>query len=166
MNSIFTRRSVRKFLPRAVEPEKIDRILRAAMQAPSATNQQPWEFLVVDDRQLIDRLSQFSRYSKLLLGAPLAVVALERTGLRARTFVPQDMGACVENLMLQAVEEGLGSVWMGVGGGERRQFINDMFSLPRTVEPFAVIAVGYPEEENANHFTDRYEEERVHFNKY
>lgn len=166
MNEIFTRRSVRKFLDRPVEAEKTEKLLRAAMQAPSATNQRPWEFVVVNDRRLIDRLSRFSPYAKPLVGAPLAVVALSRKDVRAPRFAAQDMGACVQNLLLQAVSEGLGAVWMGVGAGERRQFVSDLLSLPRTVEPFAVIAVGYPRQENANSFTDRYESERVHFNKY
>ena len=167
MNSIFTRRSVRKFLDKAVEPEVIDRMLRAAMQAPSATNQQPWEFIVIDDRQTIDRLADFSPYAKMLPGAPLAVVILEKQGMRAPRFTEQDLGAAVQNLMLQAVKEGLGTVWMGVGrNSERETFLTEMFNLPETVKPFAVLAIGYPAEENANRFVDRYDETRVHYNKY
>ena len=167
MNSIFTRRSVRKFLDKAVEPEVIDRMLRAAMQAPSATNQQPWEFIVIDDRQTIDKLSEFSPYAKMLPGAPLAVVILEKQGMRAPLFTEQDLGAAAQNMMLQLVEDGLGSVWMGVGrGSEREAFLTEMFSLPETVKPFGVFAIGYPADENANKFVDRYEESRVHWNKY
>ena len=167
MNSIFTRRSVRKFLDKAVEPEVIDRMIRAAMQAPSATNQQPWEFIVIDDRQTIDRLSDFSPYAKMLPGAPLAVVILEKQGMRAPLFTEQDLGAAAQNMMLQLVEDGLGSVWMGVGrGSERETFLTEMFSLPETVKPFGVFAIGYPADENANKFVDRYDETRVHWNKY
>lgn len=167
MNSIFTRRSVRKYLDKAVEPEKIDRMLRAAMQAPSATNQQPWEFIVIDDRQTIDRLADFSPYAKMLPGAPLAVVILEKQGAKAPLFTEQDLGAAAQNMMLQLVEDGLGSVWMGVGRGtERETFLTEMFSLPETVKPFGVFAIGYPADETANKFVDRYDETRVHWNKY
>ncbi|MBQ8604110.1 MAG: nitroreductase family protein [Oscillospiraceae bacterium] len=167
MNSIFTRRSVRKYLDKAVEPEKIDRMLRAAMQAPSATNQQPWEFIVIDDRRTIDRLADFSPYAKMLPGAPLAVVILEKQDMRAPLFTEQDLGAAAQNMMLQLVEDGLGSVWMGVGRGtEREAFLTEMFALPETVKPFGVFAIGYPADENANKFVDRYEETRVHWNKY
>lgn len=167
MDIIFNRRSVRKYTDQKIEPEKIDRMLRAAMQAPSATNQQPWEFIVIDDKETIVKLADFSPYAKMLPGAPLAMVILEKQGLRAPLFTEQDLGACMQNLMLQAVEDGLGTVWMGVGkGSEREAFLTKMFDLPETVKPFAVLAIGYPADENANRFTDRYDETRVHYNKY
>jgi nitroreductase len=167
MDIIFNRRSVRKYTEQKIEAEKVDRMLRAAMQAPSATNQQPWEFLVIDDKETIVKLAEFSPYAKMLPGAPLAMVILEKQGVRAPLFTEQDLGAAVQNLMLQAVEDGLGSVWMGVGRGtERETFLKEMFNLPETVKPFAVLAIGYPADENANKFVDRYDETRVHYNKY
>jgi nitroreductase len=167
MDIIFNRRSVRKYTEQKIEAEKVDRMLRAAMQAPSATNQQPWEFLVIDDKETIVKLAEFSPYAKMLPGAPLAMVILEKQGVRAPLFTEQDLGAAVQNLMLQAVEDGLGSVWMGVGRGtERETFLTEMFNLPETVKPFAVLAIGYPADENANKFVDRYDETRVHYNKY
>ncbi|MEG1782716.1 MAG: nitroreductase family protein [Oscillospiraceae bacterium] len=167
MNTIFTRRSVRSFLDKEVESEKIDRLFRGAMQAPSAVNQQPWEFIAVTDKEKIQKLSHFSPYAKMLNEAPLAVVILEKTQVRTSMFAQQDLGACTENLLLQAVEEGLGAVWMGVGHDtERAKFITEMFDLPKEVIPFCVIAIGYPKEENANKFIDRYDESRVHFNNY
>ena len=167
MDIIFNRRSVRKYTEQKIEPEKVDRMLRAAMQAPSATNQQPWEFLVIDDKDTIVKLAEFSPYAKMLPGAPLAMVILEKQGMRAPLFTEQDLGAAVQNLMLQAVEDGLGSVWMGVGRGtERETFLTEMFNLPETVKPFAVLAIGYPADENANKFVDGYDETRVHYNKY
>ena len=167
MKIIDERRSVRKYTDKKIEAEKIDRMLRAAMQAPSATNQQPWEFLVIDDKETIVKLADFSQYAKMLPGAPLAMVILEKQGMRAPRFTEQDLGACVQNLMLQAVEDGLGTVWMGVGkGSERETFLTEMFNLPETVKPFAVLAIGYPADENANRFVDRYDETRVHYNKY
>ena len=167
MDIIFNRRSVRKYTEQKIEPEKVDRMLRAAMQAPSATNQQPWEFLVIDDKDTIVKLADFSPYAKMLPGAPLAMVILEKQGMRAPLFTEQDLGAAVQNLMLQAVEDGLGSVWMGVGRGtERETFLTEMFNLPETVKPFSVLAIGYPADENAIKFEDRYDETRVHYNKY
>ena len=96
-----------------------------------------------------------------------AMIVLEKQGMRAPRFTEQDLGAAVQNLMLQAVKEGLGTVWMGVGrNSERETFLTEMFNLPETVKPFAVLAIGYPAEENANRFVDRYDETRVHYNKY
>lgn len=167
MDAIFNRRSVRKFLDKAVEQEKTERILRAAMQAPSAKNQQPWEFIVIHDKRKIEKLSQFSPYSKLLLGAPMAVVILEKCDVSASLLAQQDLGACTQNMMLQAVEEGLGTCWMGVGKEtDREKFLIDMFALPDNVKPFAVIAVGYPQQQDANKFVDRYDETRIHMEEY
>lgn len=167
MNEIFTRRSVRKFLEKDVENEKIEMLLKAAMQAPSRGNQQPWEFIVVTEKDLVLKLSNFSRYSKLLVGAPVAIVVLMKKNCYAPSHAPQDLGACVENLLLQAVSEGLGTCWMGAGTGDDRDaFLIDMFNLPETVVPYGVIAVGYPAEEGMNKFVDRYNESLVHYNKY
>ena len=167
MEIIFNRRSVRKYQDRPVEADKVDRLMRAAMQAPSATNQQPWEFIVIDDRETLVKLADFSPYAKMLPWAALGVIVLEKQNMRAPLFTEQDLGAATQNLLLQAAFEGLGTVWMGVGrGSEREAFLTEMFSLPESVKPFAVIAVGYPEDENANKFVDRYDETRVHYNKY
>lgn len=167
MEIIFNRRSVRKYQDRPIEADKVDRLIRAAMQAPSATNQQPWEFIVIDDRETLVKLADFSPYAKMLPGAALGVIVLEKQNMRAPLFTEQDLGAATQNLLLQAAFEGLGTVWMGVGrGSEREAFLTEMFSLPESVKPFAVIAVGYPEDENANRFVDRYDETRVHYNKY
>ena len=115
----------------------------------------------------MERLAKFSQYARPLLGAPAAVIVLEKTDIDFPLFSQQDLGACTENLLLQVVDEGLGAVWMGVGAGsEREQFITDMFSLPATVRAFAVVAIGYPEDDNANKFVDRYDETRVHWEKY
>ncbi len=167
MNEIFIRRSVRKFMDKPVEAEKLEMLLKAAMQAPSRGNQQPWEFIVLTEKDKVMQLSEFSRYSKLLTGAPRAIVVLEKQGLYAPSHAPQDMGACVENLLLQAVTEGLGTCWMGAGTGDSRdEFLINMFALPETVKPYGVIAVGYPAEEGLNKFVDRFDATRVHYNKY
>ncbi len=167
MEIIFNRRSVRKYTDQKIEADKVERLMRAAMQAPSATNQQPWEFIVIDDKETLVKLADFSQYSKMLTGAPLGVVVLEKQGLRAPAFTEQDLGAATQNLLLQAAYEGLGAVWMGVGrGSERETFLTEMFSLPESVKPFAVIALGYPQDENANKFVDRYDADRVHYNRY
>ena len=78
MTSIFKRRSVRRYTDQKVEKEKIESLLRAAMQAPSACNQQPWEFIVVEDKQTVEQLSKFSPYARMLLEAPLAIIILEK----------------------------------------------------------------------------------------
>lgn len=165
MDAIFSRRSVRSYLTRPVESGKVEMLLRAAMQAPSAGNQRPWEFVVVRDRDALVRLSEMSPYSGHIARAPLAIVLLGNRGrLRFPENWEQDMGAAAENILLEAVDQGLGAVWTGVHPvPERVEAIRGQFSLPEELMPFAVIAIGYPEKPNANHHLDRYDPERVHF---
>jgi nitroreductase len=167
MNSIFQRRSVRTYLEKPVEPEKMETLLRAAMQAPSAGNQQASEFLVVQDAAALRQLSRMSPYAGLLAKAPAAIVLLGNAQrMKFSENWEQDLGAAAENLLLEAAELGLGAVWLGVHPlSERIDTVKAQFSLPERLRPFAVIAVGYPKAENANHFVDRWDAERVHYEK-
>ena len=167
MNAIFTRRSVRTYKGKPVEAEKIDKLLRAAMQAPSAGNQQSSEFIVVQDKEALLRLSLMSPYARSIAKAPLAIVVL---GNEERLKFPenweQDMGAAAENILLEAVELGLGAVWFGVWPLEERvAALRDQFALPQGLKPFCVIAAGYPKDEDANHFAERFDTARVHYEK-
>jgi nitroreductase len=167
MKIINERRSIRSYEDRPVEPVKIEKLLRAAMQAPSAANQQPWEFIVVRERAILKKLADLSPYSKMLTAAPLAFVLL---GNREKMAWPQvwqqDLGAAAENLLLEAVELGLGAVWLGVAPMEERMsFISELFGLKDTLYPFCVIPVGYPAGKE-NTFVDRYDQAKVHFEKY
>ena len=165
MDIIDRRRSVRSYQNREVEPEKIEKLLRAAMQAPSAGNQQPWEFLVVQDPDTLQRLSSVSPYTGHVARAPLAIVLLgSMAHLRFPESWEQDLGAAAENLLLEAVNQGLGAVWAGIHPfAERVDAVRELFSLPPELMPFAIIAVGYPEKADANHFIDRYDSSRVHY---
>ena len=99
MNSIFHRISVRKYEDRPVEKEKIMEILRAGMQAPSACNQQPWEFYVVTDKEKIQKLSKVTPYTGCATGAPVVIVPVYRTeGLVAPSFAQIDMAIAQENI--------------------------------------------------------------------
>ena len=168
LNSIFTRRSVRTFQNRLVEPEKLNRILRAAMQAPSAGNQRPWEFLIIDDEDLRSKLSGISPYAKPVLKAPVSIVLLgNMEDLKFPRNWELDMSACAQNLLLQAVDEGLGAVWLGVAPEEDRiAYLKNLFDLPENVIPFCIIPIGYPEEGKGNRELDRFDAGRIHENKY
>ena len=167
MNMLFTRRSIRRFQEQPVEQEKIERLLRAAMQAPSAKNMQPWEFLVVTDAEDRKAVSTMSPYSGMCVYAPLVIIVMENTecGPHTAIYHQQDLAAATQNILLQAVEEGLGAVWCGCGPDENKMaVIRDYFKLPEHIKPFSVIAIGYSEKENC--FVDRYLPERVHYGKW
>lgn len=166
MQEIFIRRSVRTYKDIPVEKEKIEKLLRAAMQAPSAGNQQPWEFIVVQDKDLLNKLSGISPYSKMVAKAPVAVVMLaNKSNMRFFENWQQDMGAATENLLLEAVHLGLGGVWLGVAPVEdRMNAVKEIFDLPDNILPYSVVPIGYPETEQK--FVDRYDADKVHYDKY
>ena len=167
MNAIFTRRSVRAFKDKEVEQEKIEKILRAAMQAPSACNQRPWEFIVVKGKENLVKLAEYNPYAGSLRGANLAIIVLAN---KAKMVSPehwqQDLGAATQNIQLEAVELGLGTVWYGTAPDKGRMgYIQNMFELDDNILPYSVLAVGYPKNEGANYFEDRYDESVVRYIK-
>lgn len=137
------------------------------MQAPSAGNQQPWEFIVVRDREALGRLSKMSPYSGPVAGSAVTLVLLANAGeMRIPTAWQQDLGAAAENVLLEAVHLGLGAVWLGVATSEASTaFVRELYHLPEAIKPFCLIAVGRPDGQK-NEFVDRYRPERVHYEKY
>jgi nitroreductase len=167
MQEIFNRRSIRKFEDKPVEKEKIDLLLRAAMQAPSAGNQQPWEFIVVEDREALNNLSLMTPYSKPVAGSAVTFVLLANgNNLNIPTAWQQDLGAAAQNILLEAVHLGLGAVWLGVATSDSAvAYIKELYELPGHIKPFGLIAVGYPDDQK-NEFVDRYKAEKVHYEKF
>lgn len=162
LKGIFHRTSVRQYQDKPVENEKIELMLRAAMAAPSAMNQQPWEYYVVTNRVIIEKLSESTPYTGCAKGAPIVFVACYRRECLRPMYAQIDLSASVENLLLEADELGLGAVWMGIAPiEERMKLIAEIVDMPDELEAFALIACGYPLKEQAQQ--DRYEEARVHY---
>lgn len=162
MNSIFHRISVRKYQDRPVEKEKIEDMLRAAMQAPSAVNQQPWEFYVITDKKMLEELSRVSPYAGMTKDAPCAIVSAYRKDCRIPAYAEIDMSIAMENLWLETDSLGLGGVWLGIAPVEERmQAVEKVVGLPENLRAFAIFPFGYPAEERGQQ--DRYETERIHW---
>jgi nitroreductase len=168
MDVIFNRRSIRRFKKQAVEQEKIERLLMAAMQAPSAANQQPWEFIVVQNKGSLERLAGTCAYSKMVAEAPLAIVLLgNEDRMRLQLHWEQDMAAAAQNILLEATHLEMGGVWLGVAPmKDRMDLISEIYGLKSKLRPFCVISIGYPEEVQDHKFVDRYDPSRVHYDKY
>jgi nitroreductase len=162
MHAIMSRRSIRRFTPEAVEGATVGALLRAAMAAPSAGNQQSWRFVVVEDRERLDRLARTSPYAGLLTQAPLAVVVCgETAGARHPGFWVEDCSAAMENLLLAAHAVGLGAVWLGYYPDEERvELVRDELGIPEAVVPLGIAAVGHPAEEKEP--ADRFDPVLVH----
>ena len=162
MNELYTRVSIRKYQNRPVEPEKTLALLRAAMQAPSAKNQQPWEFYVVTNRAKLEALSTVSPYSGMTKNAPAAIVSVYRKDCMLPDYAHIDMSIAMENLWLECVSQGLGGVWLGIAPQEERmRAVEEVLELPENVRAFAIFPYGYPAEERQQR--DRFDESRIHY---
>lgn len=167
LDNIATRTSVRDYEARPVEKEKIEKMLRAAMAAPTAMNKQPWHFVVVDQRNVLDALAGVNPYAKMLKKAPLAIVVCGNTDKMieggGRDFWIQDASAATENLLLAAHAMGLGAVWTGAYPSEERCIsISKVLSLSDNLVPLNMIVVGYPAEQPQP--KQKFKEENVSYN--
>ena len=162
MKEIFERVSIRRYEERPVEEEKLEALLRAAMAAPSAGNQQPWEFYVIRDRELLEKLSKVSPYAGCTAKAPAAIVSAYREKLWAPAYAQIDMSIAMENLWLSCSEQGLGGVWLGIAPVEERmRAVEEIVGIPEGQRAFAIFPLGYPAESRAQQ--DRWDPERIHW---
>ncbi len=166
LSCIMSRRSIRTYEPRGLAPDDIDVILRAAMAAPSAGNQQPWRFVALTDRAVLDAAAETTPYGKMLREAPFAlVVCADTRELKHPGMWQQDCSAAVQNALLAANALGLGAVWLGYWPKmERVTPLKELLGMPEGVEPLAVLAVGHPAEEKPP--AERYEPSFVHLNRW
>lgn len=170
IENIMTRTSVRQYdSERTISRDTLEILLRAAMAAPTAVNKQPWQFVVLDEREAIDSLCAYLPYAKMLEHAPLAIVtcgdltkAIEGEG---ETYWIQDVSAATENLLLAAHALGLGAVWTGVYPiSDRVSGVQKALGMPDSIVPLAVVPVGYPAMDQSP--KDKWEPAKVHYNKY
>lgn len=165
MSLILKRKSIREFKDIAITEEEIKALLTSAMQAPSAKNQQPWDYIVVDDKKLLNHLSKMHKGSWPLKTAPLAIIPVLRESDKSPLMTQQDISASIENILLEAVNLELGSVWIGVYPlPERIAHVSEIFDFPKENTPFAILAIGHPQQ--SSKVTLRYDEERVFRNKW
>lgn len=163
MKTIFDRRSIRSFTDEKVSKEDLEKLLRAAMAAPSAKNGQPWEFIVVQDTEKIQKMSRLTPYARPLMHAPLGIVVCGN--LEVNSYIEYcmiDCAAATENLLLEAHHLGLGGVWIGMypWPGNFEKF-NELLTLPEHIKPLWMIAVGHPSQEGV--YIEKYKEEKIHF---
>ncbi len=162
IEAILTRRSVRKYTDREVSDALVTELLRAAMAAPSAQNQQPWQFVVVRDRGLLEGLAGANPYAGMTREAQLAIaVCGDLSREKSPGFWVQDCAAATENLLVAANAAGLGAVWTGTYPREERVAkVKELLALPEHIIPLAVVPIGYPAEHPAP--ANRFDPARVH----
>jgi nitroreductase len=163
MEALTTRRSVRRFEPKPVPGELVKMMLRAAMQAPSAANAQPWHFVVITERLALEKVTEFHPAAESLHQATLAILVCGDSQLEKRPdrWI-MDCSAATQNILLAAHANGLGAVWLGIHPDPIRiEGLRRLANLPDHVHPLSLVAVGYPEQETKP--VDRYRAERIHY---
>ena len=160
INTILTRRSIRKYTSERISDEDVKAMLEAAMAAPSASNRKPWHFIVVTDRKVLNKLARVHPYGKMLFEAPLCIAVCGDETVSPRYWV-QDCSVAAENLLLAVTALGLGAVWLGVYPREERvDPIKKVLNLPETIVPLNLVSIGHPAEEKEPR--TQYDEQRVH----
>jgi nitroreductase len=160
IQTIFARRSIRKYAEESVSETDIKTLLEAAMAAPSASNRKPWQFVVVTERQTLDRLAEVHPHGKMLFEAKLCIAVCGDLTEMERFWV-QDCSAATENLLLAATALGLGAVWLGVYPREERvAAVRQVLGIPEAIVPLNLISIGHPAEEKEPR--TQYDEVRVH----
>lgn len=168
IKTIFNRSSIRSFGSNPIAKEQLELIIRAGMAAPSARNLQPWAFIVVTDRGIMNTLADRLPYAKMLNEASAAIVVCgvpEKAGDSPEGYWVQDCSAATQNILLAIESLGLGAVWTGVyPRPDRVDIVREVLGIPQNVFPLNVIPVGYPKGENRP--KDKFKPENIRWEKW
>ena len=168
LQNIHSRKSVRSYTAEPVRRSQLDTLVRAAMAAPTGRDMRPWQFVIVDDKALMDSLAAQLPYAKMLAEAQAAIVVCGDLSVTDDKGNPStnwafDCSAATENLLLAAEGMGLGAVWTGVHPyPERVEAVRIALGLPDQIEPFCLVPIGWPKGDPQP--KDKYNPERVHYN--
>ena len=164
IESILSRRSIRKYKKKPISKELIKNLLEAAMSAPSAGNEQPWHFIVITDTQILGEIPTFHNHAEMLKEASLAIlVCCDKNLDKHEGMWIQDCSAATENILIAVQVKALGAVWLGVyPRTERVNGLKKLLSIPEHIIPFSLVSIGYPAEQKPR--ANRYNESRIHYN--
>ena len=164
LQAIISRRSIRKFISKNIPDEYVLKMLEAAMFAPSARDTQPWHFVVINKRELLNKIPQIHPFADMCRQAPLAILVCGDNQIeKLEGYIALNCGAATQNILLCAHDLDLGAVWLGVyPRKERMEPIAKLFNLPENIIPISLVAIGYPAESKER--PNRFKEERIHYN--
>lgn len=167
ITTIHSRKSVRTYTDQSVDRAILTDIVKAGMAAPSGMDRRPWEFVIVDNREILDKLSEGSPYAKMLLTAPAAIIVCgnmdEATGGSFYWYL--DCSAAAQNILLATEAMGLGGTWTAAYPYEERMnIIREAVNLPSNIGALCVIPIGYPTGKEMP--KNKYNEAKIHINKW
>ena len=168
LTAILTRRSIRAYTPHPVPEETIKLLLEAAMRAPSAFNERSQEFVVINDRQILEKIYQLNPNALQVKRATVAILVCgnqEREKFKGQGYWQLDGAVAAENILIAAQALGLGAVWTAIYPyPDRIPAVQKLLNLPEHVIPLTIIPLGYPAEMKPRE--NRYDASRVHYNRW
>ena len=166
IEAIMTRRSIRHFTGELIRDEDLETILKAGFQAPSAHNKQPWEFVVLRDREKLRAIKEFHKYAKMVEDAGTAIVVCGDKNKQDRMgFLVADSSAAIQNMLLAAHGLNLGAVWCGIyDSNSLVEFFSQLLKLPENILPIGMVVVGNKIRDRS--IQDRYDETKIHYDEW
>ena len=165
LTAIKMRRSIRTFLPREIEKEKLEKILEAGFCAPNACDKRPWHFLIIKEKDILIGLADKNHYKPFITANCCIIICGDKNMEGINEFLTEDCAAAAQNILLAAHGLGIGSTWCNLlKTSDKYKYICEVFDIPEKIIPFAAIALGYPGEEKIH--TPRYDNAKVHFEKW
>lgn len=166
IEAILTRRSIRKYKKKVVSEDFIKVILKCAMYAPSAYNQQLWEFIIINERKILDSIPEIHPNSKMLIDVNFSILVCGNLNERNnQSYWIQDCSAATQNILLSTHSLGLGGIWLGIYPREDRILkLRKLLNLPEYLVPFSLIPIGFPDEIKGD--PDRLDFNKIHYNKW
>lgn len=163
LKEIYQRQSIRRYAQKAIAPEVLEELLRAAMNAPTARNKQDWRFLVIRNKEALQTMTDLQPYTAMMKEAACAVLVMSDTRLLdAVEYAYVDCGAAIENMLIEAVHQGLGTCWCAVAPSQERiQAFRRYYKLAEWLLPIGVVAIGHPKESKEK--TDRYDPQKISY---
>jgi nitroreductase len=164
--ALLNRRSIRKYKYQKINKEHFDKILKAAMYAPSAMNLQAWQFVVIDDKDILIETIKSIPYAEMLKQCAAAILVCGDSSIeKNESWLLQNCSAVTENILLSAHGLGIGSCWIAIHGmDDAYKNIKVQFNLPENIVPVSLISLGYPDE--VIKAEERFNEEKIHYNKW
>lgn len=166
IKAIMTRRSVRQYSGKPVTKAQITKLLKAAMNAPSARNQQAWQFVVITKREMLEAVTLVHPFAQMLKTASCAItVCGDLRAEQSPGYWVQDCSAAIQNILLAAHAMGLGAVWLGVHPRRPRvKGVQKLLKLPAKVVPLGIVSLGYPVKRIKP--ATRFAPQKIHFEKW
>lgn len=165
-DALLNRRSIRKYKDQKISKDDLNSILKAAMYAPSAMNLQAWQFILIDDKNILIETIKSIPYAEMLKQSAAAILVCGDSAVeKNESWLIQNCSAAIQNILLSAHGLGIGSCWIAIHGmDDVYKNIKDQFGLPKNIVPVSLISLGYPDETVITE--ERFNEEKIHYNKW